>query len=202
MYFARINLNVRSSGQKGIKMKKMMVALAGIVSVLMLASCQKVVEVDGDVSIEKTSYSYRMEVTGTASYVLAEYDSVKKEWKAKEDAKSVELVANEGWLNWRDYVNTNQKEYSINTWYSGDTEKAKLYLGNLDLDDLVEYKGEFYLGNVDPSKKVAVKGSPRDEEFTVTVTNLHAREPADWDSEGKVTSYNDLLLTFELTFSR
>lgn len=173
-------------------MKKMMVALAGIVSVLMLASCQKVVEVDGDVSIEKTSYSYRMEVTGTASYVLAEYDSVKKEWKAKEGAESVELVANEGWLSWEDYAVTNQKKYYINAWYNGDTEKTVLTLDGLDLDELIEYKGEFYMpDDVKPKNKVTVTGSPRDDSFGVKVSNRHVERNGD-----------DVLLTFDLTFSR
>ena len=180
------------SGRKGIKMKKCWFALVGIVSVLMLASCEKVVEIDGDVSIAKTSYSYRMEITGTASYVLAEYDSVKKEWKAKSDAKSVELVANEGWLYWNDAENTNQKTYSINTWYSGDTEKSVLYLSDLDLDDMVEYKGEFYMpDDVKPINKVTVTGSPRDESFTVKMSNRHVERYGE-----------DVLLTFDLTFTR
>lgn len=186
-------------------MKKMMVALAGIVSVLMLASCQKVVEVDGDVSMAKTSYSYRMEITGTASYVLAEYDPAKKEWKAKEGAKPVELVANAGWLNWGDSVNTNQKEYSIDTWYNGDAEKAVLYFDDLGLKKLCEYKGEFYLGDVNSSRKVTVKGSPRDEEFTVTATNLFVSLKTyihnENDNEPSV-NYEPILLTFDLTFSR
>lgn len=192
MYFAQINLNVRSSGQKGIRMKKMMVALVVIVSVLMLASCQKVVEVDGDVSMAKTEYSYRMEVTGTASYVLAEKDSASNTWKAKEGAESVELVANEGWLYWSDEEDTNQKSYSINTWYSGDTEKRVLYLSDLDLDELIEYKGEFYMpDDVKPKNKVTVTGSPRDDSFGVKVSNRHVERNGD-----------DVLLTFDLTFSR
>lgn len=172
-------------------MKKCWFALVGIVSVLMLASCEKVVEIDGDVSIAKTSYSYRMEITGTASYVLAEYDSVKKEWKAKSDAKSVELVANEGWLYWNDAENTNQKTYSIKTWYSGDTEKSVLDLSDLDLDDLIEYKGEFYLGWIGSDAKVTVTGSPRDESFTVKMSNRHVERYRE-----------DVLLTFDLTFTR
>lgn len=180
-------------------MKKMMVALAGIVSVLMLASCQKVVEVDGDVSIEKTSYSYRMGITGTASYVLAEEDS----WKAKEGAKPVELVVNDAGcvLNWDDYKITNQKDYEFDSMWFGAAPVGKKNLTEdilFSLDDwcsrkLCEHDGDFYWGDVNPNLKVTVKGSPRDKEFTVTATNLHVN---DIDGSQKA------LLTFGLTFSR
>lgn len=170
-------------------MKKMMVALVGIVSAMMLASCK--MEVTNDVSLEKTSYSYRMAVTGTASYVLAEYDSVKKAYKAKDGAEKVELVVNEGWLSWNDDENTNQKSYYINTWYRGDTEKARLNLSDFDIESIIEYKGEFYMRDIGEGYKVTVEGSPRDESFSVKITDC------------AVERYGqDVLLTFDLKFSR
>lgn len=177
-------------------MKKMMVALVGsIVSVLMLASCY--MEVDNDVSLEKTDNQYRMVVTGSASYILAEENPTTKKWEAKKDVEKVELVVNSGWIGWNHNRNTNQKEYNINAWYAGDTEKEKLdleeFYGKVNRESLslFEYQGEFYLNDVYSDGKVTVTESPEDDSFSVKASNLHVSRYGD-----------DVLLTFDLTFTR
>ncbi len=100
-------------------------------------------------------------------------------------------MVNEGWLSWNDDENTNQKSYYINTWYRGDTEKARLNLSDFDIESIIEYKGEFYMRDIGEGYKVTVEGSPRDESFSVKITDC------------AVERYGqDVLLTFDLKFSR
>ncbi|MBP3366739.1 MAG: hypothetical protein J6K96_07080 [Treponema sp.] len=195
-------------------MKKMMIALAGIVSVMMLASCQKEVEIDGDVSTEKTEYRYRMEITGTGSYVPAEWDKTAKKWKAVEGAEAVELVANRGWLSWDDSYNSNEEDYAINTWYNGDVPEGKKVLQLKELfpyDDkdeatrLKKYREVFYLPEVGTEDDVVtVTGSPRDKKFTVEMKDRHAyiREYGPDENGIYQDKSKNVLVTFSLTFTR
>lgn len=187
-------------------MKKMMIALAGAVSVLLLASCQKEIEIDGDVSLENNGGGYRMTVLGTGSYVEAEYDDAAEKWVAKDGAQPVALAANEGWIGWDDQRNTNQKTYEINTWYNGKLpEKSKkLELKGMFPREyyLKEYKGKFYMPDVGLGNEVTVTGSPKDKKFTVEMKDRYIEEIIE---EGERYNYivaKNVLVTFSLIFER
>ena len=160
-----------------------MIALAGIVSVMMLASCQKEVEIDGDVSLEKTEHWYRMAVEGTASSIEAE-QRADGTYVEKSGATADTLVVNAGGVSWNDSLATNDKNRTeINTWYEGNTDSDVLYLEGI----LYESSKTYYFEPRNGEKcEVTVIGNPHDKKFTVS---------------GKYRRYSEFV-RFNLTFTR
>lgn len=150
-------------------MKKAMIALAGIVSVMMLASCQKEVEIDGDVSLEKTGYEYAMDVVCTDATVASPKETNSDGDVTKWDTPVV-LRADTGSIEWDDYKNSNVKEYELRVKCNGkiNADERKLELSYVDL---IKCKDSWYLEDVLDANKVTVTGSPEDSSFTVTAKN-------------------------------
>lgn len=163
-------------------MKKAMIALAGIVSVMMLASCQKEVEIDGDVSKEKTAYEYYLDVTEcTATEVDVVYDSETEKWNKAEGAAAYTLKANTASVSWNTNTNTNMTEYTLEIGYTGALKANERILSGWI--KFVECNGKYYYHRVKnnyyeqwtpadfvPENELTVTGSPKEASFTIAGT--------------------------------
>lgn len=179
-----------------------MLALAGVVSAMLLASCQKEVEIDGDVEKESSSYSYRYTVSGTATHVYETYDPETKKWTSY---PGEERIANMATISWSDdNKNTNQTVYYINVFYSGTglEEKDGAAFGG----ELIEHGDKYYFKTWNEETKdyciieVTVNGSPKGREFTMSAKNLLGW--VNWPHE-ETRVFQHGLYTFDsLKFSR
>lgn len=179
-------------------MKKAMIALAGILSVMMLASCQKEVEIDGDVSEEKTAYEYYLDVTEcTATEVDVVYDSETEKWNKAEGAAAYTLKANTASVSWNTDTNTNMTEYTLNTGYEGALKAGELYLPRRIY--FAECNGKYYRraewtpADFVPENELTVTGSPKEASFTIAGTWV-----SEWysGSEKRGTQYSIDALKF------
>lgn len=136
-------------------MKKLTAALAGIVMVMLAASCQKEVEIDGDVDIAPAEYDYRLKAEGTVK--IAESDGTIKMYDIKE-----------GTIEWSAYTNANYRKYYLsfnagsNIHYSDDAK-------------IIKYDGKFYWNDVNDKNEVVVT-NPESSAFTVTGSEIISGE--------------------------
>ena len=171
-----------------------MVALAGIVSVMMLASCQKEVEIDGDVDTTTTdrSYSYRLTAEGDVSYIEAEENKNTRKIIAAEDARTVLCAVDAGQISWEvsAYNQTNEKKYKFEASWSGD---SNIPMGKESItfsSDIIKYKDAYYWGTVAASNKIEMT-NPESSTFTMKGTVPVKKNSTDYR-----------LLTFDLKFTR
>ena len=135
-------------------MKKAMIALAGIVSVMMLASCTKEVEIDGDADVTNVTerkYEYRLTGSGTVT--------------CKEDGETKTYTVTAGKISWSTNANkhTNQYEYEL------DEIKVKDEYMDFPFYKIVEYEGTFYAKDVGAKEYKDIKiTDPKKDTFTVT----------------------------------
>lgn len=176
-----------------------MTALAGVLTVMLLASCQKEVEIDGDVEEEPASYSYRYVVSGTARHKYQQYKN--EEWISQDDWEE-DRIANMATIEWNDDKNTSQTVYYVSVFYSSD---------GLEETDGASFSGmltkcgdKYYFRSWDDSKKdyyiseVTVNGSIGDGKFTMSAKDLLGW--INWPHENG--TYQRGLYTFDsLTFS-
>ncbi|MBP3365818.1 MAG: hypothetical protein J6K96_02360 [Treponema sp.] len=153
-------------------MKKMMIALAGIVSVMMLASCQKEVEIDGDADVtDVTVRNYEYCLTGSGTVTC------------KEDGETKTYTVTAGEISWSTDAksHTNQYEYEL----YGIKVKDD-YMG-FPFDKIVEYEGTFYAEDVGAKEYKDIKiTDPKKDTFTVTGS----------------CKVDDVEYTFDVTFKR
>lgn len=192
-------------------MKKMTAALAGILTAMLLASCQKEVEIDGDVSLEKTSYDYRLKVNGTVTKAVYE--------KKEKEEKYVPGVGNLVY-EW-DSVENDAEEYSAKDWkgtvqWDNDTNSnvKKYYL--TITDDRKEFPTEMTIEYYDKEYGVAEKGfwgwsyvvgysteshntitNPEKSSFKVKVSYSDKDDNREYAIGETYTEY-----TYDLTFTR
>lgn len=187
-------------------MKKMMIALAGIAAVMMLASCQKEVEIDGDVSLEQsTTYDYRLKVNGTVTKSVYKRGLVK------------DIYGKEHGLGWN-YVQDDKNESSAKdwqgnvTWENNPNSKSNVKEYALTItDDRKEFPTELTIEYYDKKYRVAgnnyssygafeggvIDTSPEKSTFELRVIYSTRDDERDYDIGDTYTQYS-----YDLTFTR
>lgn len=175
-----------------------MIALAGILSVMLIASCTKEVEIEGDADVANVdwqNYQYRLKASGTVKYPVYDEESgkyVQKTATLKSDDSSCG-----GWLSYNKDSNrhSNYKRYGLNVW-SGDGDmslESRSLIG--DKVTIIEHDGSYYFEKADEKYKAEGTSNPESESFTVKGT---------W--EGWVNNYSSnsskQKIEFDLTLTR
>lgn len=149
-------------------MKKAMIALAGVLSVMLLASCTKEVEIDGDVDrsdLTNQSYSYILKAEGTVTWTK-EFD-----WSSgtvKDVNKSVSVTS--GQLSWETDASAsgNAKEYRLYNveWKAADDTVSSF---GWPIDEIVKYNGKYYADSIADTNEIEIT-NPESSSFSVKGT--------------------------------
>lgn len=158
-------------------MKKMMIALAGVLSVMLLASCTKEVEIEGDADVTNVdwqNYQYRLKASGTVKYPV--YDEEKGEWVQKTVTLKSDDSSCGGWIGWNKDSNhhSNYKSCWFNVWGDGFSLNDKIGYYNskekkCDSPAIINYDGAYYLREKKDDCKLEIS-NPESESFTVKGT--------------------------------
>lgn len=186
-----------------------MIALAGVLSVMLLASCTKEVEIEGDADVTDVSsqtYNYRLKVSGTVKYPV--YDEEKGEWVQKTVTLKSDDSSCGGWIGWNKNSNDhrNYKSYWFNVWGGG--LSLNNVIGNrkwnwngegdkFDSPEIINYDGAYYLREKKDDCKLEIS-NPDSESFTVKGTWKGSVN----DGESYYPNVPGKTIEFDLTFTR
>lgn len=190
-------------------MKKMMIALAGIAAVMMLASCQKEVEIDGDVSLEQpTTYDYRLKVNGTVRKTVYELKETEEYYSPDGNSHTTAWYAVKGkgenytvnnwqgsihWKNDPDYK-SNVKEYALTI--SDDRKEFPTELTIEFYDKKYRVAGKHY-SSYDSEYSGVLDTSPEKSTFKLRVDYDVRDDDKDYKIGDTYTNYS-----YDLTFTR
>ncbi|MBP3365817.1 MAG: hypothetical protein J6K96_02355 [Treponema sp.] len=167
-------------------MKKAMIALAGVLSMLMLASCTKEVEIDGDVDrtdVTNQSYEYMLKAEGTVTWTK-EFD-----WRSgtmKDVNKSVSVTS--GQISWETDASAsgNAKKYYLDVeWKAADDTTSFSW----PFYRIVKYNNKYYAGSIADTNEIEIT-NPESSSFSVKGTYKNG------------TSDNATTYTIDVKFSR